>query len=419
MRPPSSAHTTLATVIPVVRFISQLNVTLKSRIIAPQTLRTYDEYFGAVMSTFPDMYQVQTMYYLEPHDLTVAFVLQAARFHLYRHNLSPACSPAERADAMSRCFAVAKDTVRYISRTLQTPPPSHMYPNGSVPDQDVVRSERWQSAVKSTATNASCAHLWRCTLILAFRGDYSAALSCVRVSAAIGKTRNMNMSCGRHLKFFLETLLERWRTGRARADLLERDEEMIAYMSGDLQGNAESSWAWTGSETGYKLNVAAERREPAVKIERTTPLNVAGGYGGAARIGGEAVSPPPTPHHPTNDPATLLQVRRAAVDWGGWDTIDLLLRDLMAEQARLQPGFPAPRDLHRPEGARGEREHDERTHQNYHQPMHNAGKRLQLAPPAAHTVMSPPTPGPGDGKMPTQPTPPSTGASRISIANII
>lgn len=423
----SAAQSSLPTVIPIVRFISQLKTTLKSRIIAPQTLRTYDEYFNAVMSTFSETFQIQSSSYLEPHNLTVAFFLQSARFHLYRHNLSSLCSPVERVDAMNRCHSVAKDTVRYITRTLQSPPSSpdangqHGHRPFSEPDIAVSNTDRWQASVRSTALDISCAHLWRCTLILCFRGDYSSALMCVRMSAVIGDLRHVNMACGRYLTFFLDTLLERVRSGRGGPPSLERDEEMIAYLSGDLQGSTENAWVWPGSETGSKLNANAQSREPAIKIERETPNEVAGGYGGAARINGEATEPPPTPTRPANDPANSLSARRQAVDWGGWDRVERLIHELMEEQ-RTQQNYPQQQfPVREMSDDRDRDEREARSHPYYHQPAHNTGKRLQLAPPDAAPARTPPPPAMMQRSTPQRDPPPgpSSGASRISIANII
>lgn len=387
------SHSSLGTVIPVVRFISQLKTTLKAREIAPQTIRTYDDYFSAVMSTFPETFQTQSSTYLEPHQLTVAFFLQTARFHLYRHNLSVICRLPQRVEAINRCLAVARDTAQYISRTLQTPaasPNSHQ--DGHSPaassevDLDVSKTDKWQASVKSTALNISCMHLWRSILVLCFRGDFTSALTCIRVSSAIGELRNVNMACGRHIKFFLDKLLERWRSGRGGAASLEKDEEMIAYLSGDLQGSTENSWVWTGSETGSKLKVNDDKATHAVQIYR--PLNA---VGMGPKLNGE---------HPVdrpNDPANNLLPK--PLDWGGWDTVERSIHELMEEQEKSPPLSTETRSPY-----------------SYHRPAHNEGKRLQLAPP---DLPGPVTPGrtPPPPQATSRET--STGASRISIANII
>jgi hypothetical protein len=449
-QPSGSKPSSLAAVIPVVRFISQLKTTLKSRTISPQTLRTYDEYFNAVMSTFPDEFKIHSSRYLEPYNLTVTFFLQTARFHLYRHNLSIVVPQNERVEAMNRCHSVAKDTVKYISRTLQTPPNSPSTSN-SIPtqhssteaDMSITRTERWQSSIKSTVLNMGCAHLWRCALILCFRADFSVALTCVRVSAAIGELRNYNLKCGRHLEFFLETLLGRWRAGRGRQELLQFDEEMIAYLSADLQGS-ESGWIWSGSETGWRLNTSSETREPSVRIDAPNRA-VAGGYGGEAHLNGDNMppnqqdgsaggQPSSQPEKAALDPASSLLTRTEKIVWGGWERVEQLIHELMEEQQRQNRAYDydysARYDTERNEAERA------RGHGHYHQPAHNTGKRLQLAPPDAEaparlsrTPPLPPPPPPPQAqhemaqhrvqREQSQGRERSEGASRISIANII
>ena len=53
--------------------------------------------------------------------------------------------------------------------------------------------------------------------------------------------------------FFLRVLLDR--LNHADVALLDQDEEMMAYVSGDMQGTAKESLAWQGSETGSQLDL--------------------------------------------------------------------------------------------------------------------------------------------------------------------
>ena len=124
IRTPASyaPHTGLVAAIPVVRFVSHLKRTLKTVSITTHTLQTYDDYFHGIMSSFPEPCHAATDTYLDPNLLSSVLTLHVARFHLYRHNLSVSCRPAERADALRRCASVAQDTAKYISRSLQIPP---------------------------------------------------------------------------------------------------------------------------------------------------------------------------------------------------------------------------------------------------------------------------------------------------------
>lgn len=361
--PGQLAHSSLATVIPVVRFISQLKKTLKARVIAPATLKTYDDYFHVVSSSFPLQYQLSSDTHLEPHTLPVVFSLQAARFHLYRHNLSTNCPSPERIDALRRCLAVALDSVRFILRSLQ-PPGSQLDLQSHVRHalQDALSHDhKWQSCLLSTTSDMLCTHLWRCMLILCFRGEYAAALTCSHVSSTIGDLRRVNIACGRNLAFFLDRLAERTRSGNGGQQQLEVDEEMLAYVSGDMQGDTENSWVWAGSDTGIKLN-------SSVTVASAVDMN--------HRVNGEIVDGV----QPSQPPSSALLTEKETKEWGGWERIRGTITSLMDEQHNRQA--------------------------QYYQPTHNNVKRLHLTPPEASVSAKSTGVSPG-------------GTSRISIANII
>lgn len=227
----------------------------------------------------------------------------------------------------------------------------------------------WRAKLLSTTTTVMCTHLWRCTLILCFRADYSNALSCVRVSSAVGDLRLVNNACGRNLAFFLDRLTERVQSGNGSQQQLEIDEEMLAYVSGDMQGCTENSWVWTGSETGMKLNNGSFHFNFGGPLHPSTDVN--------ARDGGDMAS-------------DTLGLRPILTDsdkreWGGWERVERMIHHLLDDQ----------------------RKRAQHPQAYYHQPSHNSGKRLHLAPPEG--------PAPGPASAGTSPN----GTSRISIANII
>jgi uncharacterized membrane protein YgcG len=231
LQPPSPQPPNgMMAVIPVVRITASIKKTLKSRTITAGTLNTYDEHFKAIMSSYPEPFAIHSTADLDPRLLTAACALQTSRFLLYRHNLSPCCRRAERRDALDRLVSVAQDTASYTQRSFN---PAHM---GS-----------WAARLRTMAPAFFCAHVWRCILVLAFRAEYAAALTLLQVSAAVGDLRRNNMACGRHLSFFLDKLVERLRVGASQQQL-ENDEEMLAYVSGDMQGNSDNAWVWAGSD---------------------------------------------------------------------------------------------------------------------------------------------------------------------------
>jgi hypothetical protein len=366
--PNQLTHLTIATVIPVIRFTAQLKKTLSDHVISQPTLTTYDEYFRSILNGFPEQYQLESQSYLEPLALNALIPFQLARFQLYRHNLNAYCSPHERTDAINRCHMVALDTVQYILRSMQTPPSS--------PDDSSPTGKTWQDLLNASAQNLLCRHVWRCTLILCLRGEFTAALTCIRFSAAIGETRKLNIACGRYLSFFLDKLIERVQSGLASQQEVEMDFEILAYASGDMQGELENGFVWAGAQ--FPVPASSAGISPFSNLTSTASTS--------QPFGDEGL------------PASALLTEREKTDWGGWERVERQVGILIDEhrsrgQRQSQPGSTRHQNLHRPPPL-------------YHRPEHNETKRVQLGPPEG-------TPSPGASSTP------SAGASRISIANII
>lgn len=288
----------LIAVVPVQRITAQLKKTLKSRVITNATLNTYDEHFKSIMASYPDPYPINSQAFLDPRLVTAACSLQVTRLFLYRHNLSPACRPDQRRDALDRCISVARDTAHYIQRSMQQP----SSPSGQA---YYAPSPAWQARLRTMAPAFFCTHLWRCALILCMRLEWEAASTIIQASAAIGEMRKNNTACGRNLAFFLDQLLDRLRRG-ATMENLESDEEMMAYASGDLQGTSEEYWAWAGSETGSNLNQNQAQQQN-------------NGY-----------------QSPVKQLDSGPLTEREMQEWGGWDRILHTVNSLHHEQQQLQ-----------------------------------------------------------------------------------
>lgn len=89
------------------------------------------------------------------------------------------------------------------------------------------------------------------------------------------------------------------------------DEELIAYVSGDLQASTENSWVWQGSETG--MNIGAV---PGGKL--ASPTLMGGG----------------------REDGTTVLTDAEARDWGGWERVEYLVGVLAREQGEY--GQPSP-----------------------------------------------------------------------------
>jgi len=221
----------------VIHCVSQILRVLKSPVTAPSSLEVVDQQITTCLNTFPPHHQVRSSDYLSPHTITPLIYLQNARLMVHRRNTAPICTPDVRSAAIKSCLSISQDTARVVSRIMRDTP------EGS---ESTTSPRRWEGVLASSASAFLCTHLWRTTLFLCFRGDYQAALVCVRASAAIGKARAVNVACGRYLAFFIRNLLTVMRRGEGA--YLDENQDMVAYLSADLQSNIGSAWVWQEDE---------------------------------------------------------------------------------------------------------------------------------------------------------------------------
>lgn len=221
----------------VSREISSLLRITRLPSLSPDMIQDCDLNFNSCMATFPAHHQFGVNEALDPRTIAPIIYLQNARLLLHRHNLTAICPPEIRSTAVSQCVVIAQNTAQLLSRCLAD---SSMPPN-----QHLTSHHTWESQLVSSANALFCTHIWRCTLFLCFRADFQAALTCARVSAIIGDARPINTACGIYIDFFLNRLTERMQHESRTS--ISSDEELIAYVSGDLQGRIEHSWVWHGS----------------------------------------------------------------------------------------------------------------------------------------------------------------------------
>lgn len=305
-QPGVSPPSALLSVIPVVRIYGKLKKTLKYSTIGSATLATFENHFQSIMASYPDPFPIRSTAHLDPRLVTAACSLPTAKFFLYRHNLSPACSWADRREALERCVDVANDTVHYIRRSMHPdvrPGGPGAYSPGHL--------HNWAARLRTMAPAFFCSHLWRCALVLCLRLEFASASIIAQASASIGDLRKNNIACGRNLAFFLDRLIGRLRSGATR-ESLEHDEEMLAYASGDLQASVEEAWAWTGSETGANLGQRSNNLAPLERSNSTSE---------------------------TQTSSALTE--REMYEWGGWEHILRTLDQLHQQQQGHVPPPPA------------------------------------------------------------------------------
>lgn len=278
--------------------------------ISATHLATFDQSFAACQKSFPAVCNATVdgrgMGPLSPRLLAPLAYLLHARMMLHRTNLAPVCAPSVRRTAVEECVQNALETATLLSRMVPT---SH-------------------TADALVPTDLLLSHYFRCALfaIGAGHGDEAAVL--VRAMAVASCFRySLATPCGRFLAFFVSCVAFKRAEHGARGgpailangvalpmtssvDLLLRDEELLAYVSADLQATPEGSWVWEGMSAKTTASLAAAVAAP--------PLE-------AALCGGLSTE--------------------ESRDWVGWEILETRVRSLtpmtMPPQAALQPLLPA------------------------------------------------------------------------------
>ena len=260
---PGQASTRLLPAIKIAGGISRLLQYLKSSHLTEDSLDAYNTYYEACMAALPFQDPTRIQDYIDPLEVHPALYLQNARLLLYRHSLSPLHQPHRRTSAIDKCAAIARETVHILRRCM-------LYQAPDVKSEAPSHNGRWESQMLLAASAFLCTHIWRCALFLCMRLDFSSALVCARVGSVIGATRPVNVACGRHMLFFVKELVSKWTLNPR----LDEDEEMIAYVSGDLQGSFENSWIWRNTKNDIELeNLQSSKNASHETTLQTLPEN--------------------------------------------------------------------------------------------------------------------------------------------------
>jgi len=293
-------HSLLA-IIHVVRSYTALGKTLSSPVIAPTRLATFDQHFASCLRTFPPACDPSSSATLSPVLLNPLVYLLNARLLLHRHNLTPTCPPDVRLTAVDQCTHTAAETATLLVRT--------------------------SSALPAGATAMLTTHIYRCALFLLLTNCLDQASVCIRTLTAISAHHEVAIPALRFLAFFMSTLSSKRAeyanflsqatppghapppfappprfSPAALQDALLRDEELLAYVSADLQAGPETSWVWAGGERETHLP------SPAIPIPKDTLFSL--------------------------DARTNL-THEERWDWtgaGAWDRMEDLLRNLASSQ---------------------------------------------------------------------------------------
>ncbi|PHH58858.1 hypothetical protein CDD81_4264 [Ophiocordyceps australis] len=355
-------HSLLA-VIHVVRCFGPLLEAMDFCALSPGQLAAFDEHLRKCLATFPPACHLASTLPLAPHLLAPLAYLLHTRLLLHRHNLSPAAAPHVRLAALEFCTQVALDTASLLLRT---------------------------KAPADAATALLVTHLVRCSLFLLLTGHVDAALVCLRALAAIDARRDHTPSAGRFLSFFVYTLAAKrlehaaFLSRRHALDppallmSLARDEELLVYVSADLQAWPRHSWLWPHA-------AHAPAHTPADHDDHDDH----GLYSSHLRTG-------------------LTEDERR--DWGGWPRLEAAARGLAAPPAPTLPPSEAPWTPLPP-----------LPHHSpalLHHPNHHAAVKSE-SPLDLQRLMDTPRHIVDHRRPPSPAAAVKRGAERISIANII
>ena len=292
--------TPLLATIHVVRSVQPLVRLFKSECISSETIESYERHLEACHDLFPAPLLLSSKDLLEPRSIAPMIYLQNVRMMLHRHNLSPLCGPGARQEALAACVNIALNTSQLMSRCMG---PS--------------RAARHDLAV--SATTLLCTHIWRCTLFLVFRAHYEPASTLVHALSAIGSAKVVTLDCGRYIAFFIRCIMDRLQNGVV-GDF-EQDEELMAYVSADLQCSAENSWVWQGSETGANLSTNSTIEQDSADTSHGLR---ASGWPPFARADLSQTS------------YDRVLAEEAPQNWEGWEQVELSLQYLLEHQYQRQ-----------------------------------------------------------------------------------
>ncbi|KAG6198417.1 hypothetical protein E4U35_005864 [Claviceps purpurea] len=359
-------HSLLA-VIHVVRSYTALLDALERPVVSGSQLATFDTHFKQCLSTFPPACDPASTVALAPHFLAPLAYLFHARLLLHRHNLSPMYPPEVRLAAVETCTHVALETASLISRTL---------------------------SAADGATALLTSHIFRSTLFLLLTGYLDHARTCIRALASIDARRDITLSCGRFLAFFITTLSNKrvehanylnHRSSGDQAALivsLSQDEELLAYVSADVQASPNRSWLWSSQDRDAVPNAAQQHYHPHAN----------GLFSSEQRTG-------------------LTEEERG--EWIGWARLDTMARDMVPTNPSWAPGMhPAASGQPLPPPSNVD-PHSQMRDVNPHSQMRGESPLAKIDMPRL------PEPRYAGHREQISPSASRRGTERISIANII
>lgn len=406
-------HSLLA-IVSVVRSYTALSRALASPVIAPTRLATFNQHWELCWRGFAPACSPASTATVTPNVLNPLVYLLHARLLLHRHNLLPSCPSDVRLVAIEQCMHTALDTAALLART----PPA---------------------ALAEGATALLATHTFRCTLFLLLTGCFEQAAECIRALAALSNHRDVAVPCGVYLSFFVSALASRRAeivsylaqapspghppspyghavpqhrpSPAAVHDALLRDEELLVYVSGDLQAGAETAWVWGSGNDGQEGAAvpAAGGKQSIFSVETRSGLTSEERWEWNSGVGGWERLEGAMRRLATGEVGPAAPVPPKQGGWNGAATLP--------PPVHLQPmhGHPGPQHgLHQPPPPPPQREREVKMEMGSRDVRMEMASLPPIGLPAARGGL-----GCASGGSPTAGSGKSKSQERISIANII
>ena len=300
--------TLLLAAVHVTRLLAPLSKLFRSLCITNDTLTKFESHLVGCLRLLPPSLQLSSTNPIDPRGVYPLIYFQNIRLMLHRHNLSPSCSAEQRSQAVEQLLLATRESAAVVSRCMTAQEHPHEV----------------EQRLTLATTTLFCTHIWRCMLFMLFRPLDDAFFVLLRACRIIGTTKAVNVSCGRYLAFCLKKLIDKME--QPGAIDLDQDEEMLVYLSGDLQAST-NSWVWGNAETGTHLS----RRQK---------------HGRPKQVSRDSDSLSPVPAQSPAWPSTLSPAEQQ--DWGGWQQVDeaaRYLQQLQERRCRQQQLLPQERPV--------------------------------------------------------------------------
>lgn len=306
-----NSPTPVQTIVSYLRLLSDIKRSSQAHTLTPSNIRRFENHLLLLESHCTDINN--PLLAGHPGVIHQLSYMLSTKILLWQHALGPTVQQYERTDAIDRLAKVAEATAVYLMRIMQHPGQT----------KDGRSATEWTEMVRAYASNHFCRHVWRCALINCFVGHWQAAKACLLVSEAIGSMRQLNLACGRNLEHFVDRLSQKMQRSGGKVDF-NRDEELIALVSGDMQGDLDNSWIWSSQKESSSTPGSEPSRHDYPFTASTNGSSPAQSRKGSGESG-------------------ALNATDQVANWNNWARIRQVIDGMERQQNDISRLMPAPR----------------------------------------------------------------------------